>query len=93
MASTPSRATLPDVATLDYEAARDELVATVRQLESGGGTLEQSLADWERGEALARRCQDLLDQARTRLEAAQESPSNSDAASDAPLGGAGEVPA
>lgn len=60
----------PDVARLSYEQARDELVAVVQRLESGAGTLEESLALWERGEALAARCQEWLDGARRRLEAA-----------------------
>jgi exodeoxyribonuclease VII small subunit len=53
-----------------YEQARDELVEIVRQLEAGGVTLEQSLKLWERGEELARICQEWLDGARARLEAA-----------------------
>jgi len=53
-----------------YEAARDELAEVVRKLEAGGTTLEQSLALWERGEALARTCQDWLDGAKSRLDAA-----------------------
>ncbi|GAA5144355.1 exodeoxyribonuclease VII small subunit [Nocardioides marinquilinus] len=51
-----------------YEEARDELIDVVRRLEAGGTTLEQSLALWERGEALATICQDFLDGARTRLD-------------------------
>jgi exodeoxyribonuclease VII small subunit len=51
----------------NYEAARDELVATVRKLEDGGLPLEESLALWERGEELARICQSWLDGARERL--------------------------
>jgi exodeoxyribonuclease VII small subunit len=50
-----------------YEQARDELVATVQKLESGGITLEESLALWERGEELAAICQRWLDGARERL--------------------------
>ncbi len=53
-----------------YEAARDELVDVVRRLEGGGITLEESLQLWERGEELARICQEWLDGARARLEAA-----------------------
>ena len=53
-----------------YEAAREELVDVVRRLESGGATLEESLALWERGEALATLCQQWLDGARERLNAA-----------------------
>ncbi|MDQ1745959.1 MAG: exodeoxyribonuclease small subunit [Frankiaceae bacterium] len=53
-----------------YEQARDELTDIVRRLEAGGVTLEESLALWERGEALARICQELLDGAKGRLAAA-----------------------
>ena len=52
------------------EQARDELVRVVQQLETGGVPLEESLALWERGEALAARCQQWLDGARKRLDAA-----------------------
>ena len=54
-----------------YEAAREELVEVVRRLETGGSTLEESLALWERGEALATICQEWLDGARARLDAAR----------------------
>lgn len=57
-----------DVAALSYEAARDQLVDVVRRLESGQGGLEDSIALWERGEMLARRCQQWLDGARERLD-------------------------
>ena len=53
-----------------YEQARDELVDVVRRLEAGGVTLEESLQLWERGEELARICQEWLDGARAKLEAA-----------------------
>lgn len=56
---------------LGYEQARDELVEVVRRLEAGGEPLEESLVLWERGEALAARCQEWLDGARARLEAAR----------------------
>ena len=52
---------------LTYEQARDELVEVVRKLETGGLTLEESLALWERGERLAAICQEWLDGARARL--------------------------
>jgi len=61
----------PDPATLGYEQARDELLQVVQRLESGGVPLEESLALWERGEALADRCQQWLDGARERLDAAR----------------------
>ena len=55
-----------------YEEAREELLDVVRRLETGGSTLEESLALWERGEELARICQDWLDGARKRLDAVME---------------------
>ena len=57
-----------DVAHMSYEQARTELVETVARLEAGGAGLEESLALWERGEALAARCQAWLDGARARLQ-------------------------
>ena len=54
---------------LSYEAARAELEDVVRRLEAGGLALEESLALWERGETLAKVCQDWLDGARARLDA------------------------
>ena len=68
-APTPS----PDVSTLSYEQARDELVRVVGELEQGSSTLEESLALWERGEALARRCEEWLVGAKQRLDAARSS--------------------
>ena len=64
---------MPDAATpqqLSYEEAREELIEVVRTLEAGGTTLEESLALWERGEALAAVCQEWLDGARKRLDEA-----------------------
>jgi exodeoxyribonuclease VII small subunit len=56
---------------LTYEQARDELIAIVSRLESGGLGLEESLSLWERGEKVAAVCQQWLDGARKRLDAAQ----------------------
>ena len=72
MASTdhPAAPDLSDIAGLGYEQAREELVQVVSRLEAGGTTLEESLALWERGEALATTCQDWLDGARRRLDEA-----------------------
>jgi exodeoxyribonuclease VII small subunit len=53
-----------------YEAARAELREVVAKLESGGQSLEESLALWERGEALADICQRWLDGASARLDEA-----------------------
>jgi len=60
-----------DVTSLSYEEARDELVQVVARLEQGAATLEESLALWERGEALARRCEEWLVGAKARLDAAR----------------------
>ncbi|HLT85645.1 MAG TPA: exodeoxyribonuclease VII small subunit [Phototrophicaceae bacterium] len=62
----------PEVETLSYEQAREELQDVVRRLETGAATLEESMELWERGEALATRCQQWLDGARERLAAAQQ---------------------
>ena len=53
---------------LSYEEARDQLVEVVRTLEQGGTSLAESLALWERGEELARTCQQALEGARARLD-------------------------
>jgi exodeoxyribonuclease VII small subunit len=60
-----------DVSDLSYEQARDELIQVVTELEQGSSTLEQSLALWERGEALATRCEEWLIGAKARLDAAR----------------------
>ena len=57
-----------DKKKLSYEAARDELMQVVNNLETGGATLEESLALWQRGEELANICQEWLDGARAKLE-------------------------
>ena len=57
--------------SLTYEQARDELVTLVQRLESGGAPLDESLALWERGEQLAAICQQWLEGAKARIEAAR----------------------
>ena len=61
-----------EIAEMGYEQARDALVDVVRRLENGSATLEESLALWERGEALAARCEQWLAGARARVEAAHQ---------------------
>lgn len=56
---------------LSYEDARDELSEIVESLEDGSATLEESLKLWERGEALAKICQEWLDGAKKKLDAAK----------------------
>ncbi|MEU6123629.1 exodeoxyribonuclease VII small subunit [Streptomyces sp. NPDC047123] len=72
---------------LGYEQARDELIEVVRRLETGGTTLEESLALWERGEELAKVCRRWLDGARARLDAALAGPELAEDAEGAGDGG------
>jgi exodeoxyribonuclease VII small subunit len=68
---------------LSYEAARDELTDVVAELESGQSTLEESLKLWERGEVLAKICQEWLDGAKAKLEAAKSARADQSVGSDA----------
>jgi exodeoxyribonuclease VII small subunit len=65
-----SDADQPPPAELGYEQARAALVDVVRRLESGAENLEDALQLWERGEALADRCEQWLAGARARVEPA-----------------------
>ena len=56
------------ISQLGYEACRDELMEVVRALEQGGLDLDASLTLWERGEQLAKRCEEHLAGARKRIE-------------------------
>lgn len=58
------------VESLSYEQARDELVEIVKILELGQMGLDESLRYWERGESLARRCEEHLAGASRRVEQA-----------------------
>jgi len=55
-----------------YEAARDELAEIVESLEDGSATLEESLKLWERGEELAKICQEWLDGAKKKIDASKK---------------------
>ncbi|MEO6530715.1 MAG: exodeoxyribonuclease VII small subunit [Specibacter sp.] len=70
---SPAQAATPndDVAALSYEQAREQLMNVVNQLEAGSSSLEDSLALWERGETLAKRCEEWLEGAKARLDAAR----------------------
>ncbi len=60
--------------SMTYEQARDGLTAIVGRLEGGSASLEESLALWEKGEALAKRCNEWLDGAEKRLAASSGTP-------------------
>jgi exodeoxyribonuclease VII small subunit len=64
---TPETPDFPDITTLTYEQARDELISIVAQLEGGQIGLEDSMALWQRGEALATHCNTWLDGAEAKL--------------------------
>ena len=55
------------IAQMPYEEARDKLIQAVQALETGGLNLDQSMRQWEIGEALAKRAQGLLNDVRAKL--------------------------
>ena len=57
-------------ADIGFEEAREELASIVARLETGGLSLEESLALWQRGEEVAAICTRWLDEARAKLDAA-----------------------
>ncbi|EKS41308.1 MAG: exodeoxyribonuclease VII small subunit [Afipia broomeae] len=64
MADTPHA----DVKQLSFERAIEELESIVKRLEDGKVPLEESVAIYERGESLKRRCEELLRQAEARVD-------------------------
>ena len=65
---TPGEDAFPAIDWVTYEQARDELIETVKILELGQMSLDESLKYWERGEALAKACENHLDGASKRVE-------------------------
>ena len=57
-----------DIKKLSFERAIEELESIVRRLEDGKVPLEESVVIYERGEALKRRCEELLRQAEARVD-------------------------
>ncbi|HET9718326.1 MAG TPA: exodeoxyribonuclease VII small subunit [Pseudolabrys sp.] len=57
-----------DITKMPFERAIEELESIVKDLEGGKVPLEQSVALYERGEALKKRCEELLRQAEARVE-------------------------
>lgn len=58
----------PSIADLPFERALAELEEIVRRLERGDVPLEDSIAIYERGEALKKHCEGLLKRAEARIE-------------------------
>jgi len=61
-----------EISSLSYERARDELQDVVQRLEQQNVSLEASMALWERGEALAKHCEQWLSGARKKLDKASK---------------------
>jgi exodeoxyribonuclease VII small subunit len=57
-----------DIKTMSFELALKELETIVGKLESGQAPLAESIALYERGEALKARCEALLKEAEMRIE-------------------------
>ena len=68
MAQQSNNQTEAEIAQLSFERAIEELESIVRRLEDGKVPLEESVAIYERGEALKHRCEDLLRQAEARVQ-------------------------
>ena len=58
----------PEIDELSFEQALAELEAIVSRLERGDVPLEESVSIYERGEALKKRCEALLNQADERVQ-------------------------
>lgn len=67
MADDDTTGSVTPISQLGYEDCRDELIEVVRLLEQGGLDLDASLKLWERGEQLAKRCEEHLAGARQRV--------------------------
>jgi exodeoxyribonuclease VII small subunit len=63
-----SHPTPPEVTTLSFEQAMQELEVIVRRLETGDNALEASLTDYARGTALKSHCATLLADAKMKVE-------------------------
>ncbi|UCD99225.1 MAG: exodeoxyribonuclease VII small subunit [Chloroflexota bacterium] len=63
---------LPPLEEMSYELALNELETIILDLEAEGKTLEQALAMFERGQALARHCARLLEKAELKVQALTE---------------------
>ncbi len=62
--------------TPDFEQSLEELETLVEQMESGELTLEKSLAQFERGMALTKTCQEALNAAQLRVDTLLEQPAD-----------------
>lgn len=65
--SKTSATAVHDIDKLSFEEALEQLTLLVEKLESGRMSLEESVAAFENGVKLSRRCESLLDHAEQRL--------------------------
>lgn len=72
--SRPAQVARPEVASLSFEDALAELEEIVRTLEGGKGSLAQAIADYERGAALRKHCEQRLAEAEQKVQAIVETP-------------------
>lgn len=63
-----------DLADLTFEDALAELEEIVKSLEGGRSTLAQAIADYERGAALRRHCEQKLAEAEAKVQAINDAP-------------------
>ncbi len=66
--SSAAAVTFKDITALSFESALEQLEQIVQQLEKGSVPLEQSIAIYERGEALKKHCESMLRNAEMRIE-------------------------
>lgn len=64
---TPAKAAQHD-AQLTFEEALEQVEAIIERIESGEVGLERSIAEYERGVALVRRCREVLERAEQRVQ-------------------------
>lgn len=67
MAKSPKQPEAASIETLTFEQAVERLEAIITRMESGEIGLERSIAEYERGAALIKRCRAILDQAEQRV--------------------------
>jgi len=64
----------PQIESLTYEQAFTELEKVVSALEDGQASLDDSVELFQRGQALAKHCADLLEQARLKVTVLEQDP-------------------
>jgi exodeoxyribonuclease VII small subunit len=62
------QSSLPNIENMSFEAALDELKEIVERLESGEGKLDEAIETYQRGDALRRRCEAKLREAKEKIE-------------------------